>query len=232
MKLEILGSGGFQSALVKLSGGESFVSESGAMYRASANVDVDVTTKSVGSGGLLAGVKRLIARESFFMSTYRTTDGAPGEVGLAPVHQGEVRHVPLDGRTTWSCAGGSWLGSSSDLKLQARFQGLNGFLSGEALTFLEVSGTGDLLVNAFGRIREIDVERDAGGSLTVDTGHLVAFETTLQWSIAKASASWLDTWLSGEGFVLHLRGAGRVLVQSHNPTELGKALGPLLPPRN
>ena len=48
------------SALVHLDPGETFVSESGAMFRASSNVDIDVTTKTRGKGGLLAGIKRLV----------------------------------------------------------------------------------------------------------------------------------------------------------------------------
>jgi len=46
MEVEILGKGAFESALVHLEPGETFVSESGAMYRASTNVDIDVTTHS------------------------------------------------------------------------------------------------------------------------------------------------------------------------------------------
>ena len=36
----------------------------------------------------------------------------------------------------------------------------------------------------------------------------------------------------GEGFVMKFKGKGRVLVQSHNPNEFGKGLGPLLPERD
>ena len=62
-------------------------------------------------------------------------------------------------------------------------------------------------------------------SLTVDTGHLVAFESTLQYTITKAGTSWLQSWLAGEGFVMNFTGRGRVLTQSHNPKEFGSALG-------
>ena len=82
MNIQILGRGAFGSALVHLKSGESFCSESGAMYRASANIDINVTTRSRSSGGLLAGVKRLFAGENFFFSTYSTNDGREGEVGL------------------------------------------------------------------------------------------------------------------------------------------------------
>jgi len=227
MEIEILGEGAFESALVHLDPGEQFVSESGAMYRASANVDIDVTTRSRGSGGLLSGVKRLLGREHFFFSTYTAQNGQPGEVGLAPTHQGEVFLVDVDPGTNWVCAGGSYLGSSNGLKLDTKFQGLKGFVSGESLVFVEVSGSGQLLVNAFGRI----VETEVGEGMVIDTGHLVAFESTLTYTITKAGSSWLQSWLAGEGFVMNFRGNGRVLTQSHNPKAFGTVLGPLLPPR-
>lgn len=227
MDIEILGEGAFESALVRLQPGERFVSESGAMYRASPNVDIDVTTQSRGTGGILSGVKRLLAREKFFFSTYATNDGSPGEVGLAPTHQGEIFVIDVQPPTTWLCAGGSYLGSSEGLKIDTRFQGLKGFLSGESLSFVEVSGSGHLLVSAFGRLVETDVEED----MTVDTGHLVAFENTLQYTMTKAGTSWMQSWLAGEGFVMRFSGRGRVVTQSHNPNNFGTALGRLLPPR-
>ena len=69
------------------------------------------------------------------------------------------------------------------------------------------------------------------GSLTVDTGHLVAFESTLQYTVTKAGNSWLQSWLAGEGIVLEFTGQGRIITQSHNPKEFGAGLGRLLPPR-
>ena len=227
MKVEILGEGAFSSALVRLAPGEAFVSESGAMVRASANVDVDVTTRSRGKGGILAGVKRLLAGESFFLSTYRVTDGRAGEVGLAPVLQGEVRQLALDGSAAWLCAGASYVGSDAGLELDTQFQGLKGLFSGEGLFFLRVNGAGTLLVSAFGALEELPVD----GELVVDGGHVVAFEESLTYSLGKAGGSWLQSFLGGEGVVLRFRGRGRLLVQSHNRGEFGSTLGGRLPPR-
>ena len=229
MNIEILGArSGFASVLVHLEGGDEFVSESGAMYRSSGNVDIDVTTRSRGKGGLLGGLKRLFAGESFFFSTYRTRDGRPGEVGLAPTHQGRVRRVDVEPDVAWYCSGGSYLGSEASLLVETEFQGWKGFLTGESISFLKVSGRGALLVAAFGRIVEVEV----GDELVVDTGHLVAFESTLEYSIGKAAGSWLQSFLAGEGIVMRFHGRGRVLVQSHNPQEFGKTVGPQLPPRS
>src|SRR5262245_34473453 len=117
MKIDVIGKGSFATALISLNPGESFVSEAGAMYRASNNIDIDVTARSRGKGGLLSGIKRMFGGESFFLSTYSVMDGQPGEVGLAPVHQAEIRAVQMDGSRAWICAGGSYLGSTPGLQL-------------------------------------------------------------------------------------------------------------------
>ncbi|MFT5732776.1 MAG: hypothetical protein ACI80K_002547 [Paracoccaceae bacterium] len=230
MELEIKNPGAFGSALITLDPGESFVSEAGAMFRASANVDIDVTTRSRGgSGGIMGGLKRMLGGESFFLSTYTATGGQPGEVGVAPTLQGEVFPIQLDSsRPQVVCAGGSYLASDSEVSLNMEYQGLaRGLLGGESLFFVKASGNGILLVNAFGRITPIDVD----GELVIDTSHIVAFEETMQYRVTKTNAGWIKSALSGEGLVMHFEGKGRVWVQSHNPKEFGARLGRRLPPR-
>ena len=58
--------------------------------------------------------------------------------------------------------------------------------------------------------------------LTVDTGHLVAFESTLTYRLSKAGGSWFQSFLAGEGVVMEFTGQGRILTQSHNPKEFGR----------
>ncbi len=228
MEIEVRDRGAFGWALVNLAPGERFVSEAGALFRISDNIDFDVTTRSRESGRLMSGIKRMLAGESFFFSTYSCADDNDGEVGLAPKLQGEVKLIECDGRSRWLTTGGSYLGSTEELDIDTQFQGIGGMLSGESLSFLSIEGRGQLLVNAFGRITEIDV----ADSLTVDTGHVVAFEDTLEYSVSKAGGSWIQSFLTSEGLVLKFSGRGKVYVQSHNPTEFGKTLGPMLPPRD
>lgn len=218
--------GAYSTLEVQLERGERFVSESGLFVSGSGNVDIDVTAKPKGQGGLLGGLKRLVSGDSFFMSTYTAEDG-PGEVLLAPVLPGEVRVIELDGSRKWMCAGASFMACGPDVTLDTKFQGLSGFLSGESIFFVEAGGRGPLVVGAFGQIRELVSD----GDLVIDTGHLVAFEEGMEYRITKAGGSWISSWLAGEGFVMRFSGKGRVLVQSHNPTEFGREIGPMLPPR-
>ena len=227
MDITIAEKGALSWALAKLQPGEQFVSEAGALFRASPNIDIDVTTRSGRSGGLLGGLRRKLASESFFFSTYTCTGEEGGEVGLAPKLQGGITSIECDGGKAWICTGGSYLGSSPGLEIDTEFQGLKGVLTGESLSFLSVSGRGELLVNAFGKISELSVD----GALTVDTGHVVAFEDSLSYSLGKAAGGWIQSFLTGEGVVLKFQGQGRIYVQSHNPDEFGNVLGPLLPAR-
>jgi len=229
MEIQILGAGAFSSALVKLKPGEQLVSEAGAFFRGSSNVDIDVSTyaKSKKSGGLSAGLKRALAQESFFLSKYTCNDANDGEVGLAPKMQGEIAVIDCDGSSGWLCTGGSYLASTSGLEIDTQFQGLKGFLTGESLSFISVTGQGQLLVNAFGHINQIEVD----GALTVDTGHVVAFQDTLDYKLGKAASSWLHSFLTSERVVLKFKGTGKIYLQGYNPDEFGHSLGPLLPYR-
>lgn len=219
--------GAYSILEVSLAEGESFISESGLFFHGDANVDIDVTARPKGSGGLLGGLKRLVGGDSFFMSTY-TPERGPGKVALAPAMPGEIKVLQLDGSTTWVCAGGSFMACGPDVSLETKFQGLGGFFSGESLFFVEASGTGPLAVCAFGQVREVVSD----GDLVVDTGHLVAYEKGMQYTITKAGGSWLSSFLAGEGVVMRFSGRGKVLVQSHNPTEFGGTVGPMLPARS
>src|SRR5690606_5215894 len=122
--------------------------------------------------------------------------------------------------------GSSYVAAPDSVEIDTRWQGMKGFFSGESLFFLEATGVGPVLVNAFGAIEPYDVD----GDVFVDTGHLVAFGAGVQYEVTKASRGWIASYLSGEGLVLRLRGRGRIYLQSRNPSEYGQAIGSQLPP--
>lgn len=224
METEIIGSAAFQSIVVKLKAGERFISEAGKMVRMSTSIENEVESVKK-SGGIMGGLKRMLGGESFFFSHY--TARGDGEVVLAPTLPGNVGFQNLDGTSGWYCAGGSYLGSGPEIKTEPKWQGMKGLFSGESLVFIHATGIGPLVMDAFGTVSEEQVD----GTFTVDTGHLVAFEDTLEYSISKAGGSWISSFLAGEGLVIRFSGKGKVLVQSHNMKEFGSLLGPKLPPR-
>ncbi|MBT9583700.1 TIGR00266 family protein [bacterium] len=227
MKASVIGTDSFQSLHVELSPGERFYSEAGKMVRCSTGVDIDVTIQKKG-GGIFGALKRMLSSDSFFSSSYTARGNGPQEVVIAPTMMGNVRVIEMRGDETWVTSGGSYLASGPEITSEAKWQGLGaGFLSGESLMYVHNSGVGFLAVEAFGTIHEVDVN----GEFVVDTGHLVAFESSLQFSIGKVGGSWVKSFFSGEGFVMNFKGSGKLLIQSHNGSSFGGILGPLLPKR-
>jgi uncharacterized protein (AIM24 family) len=59
--------------------------------------------------------------------------------------------------------------------------------------WVKCSGFGELFLSSYGAIYPIQVQ----GEYTVDTGHIVAFEDTLQFRIGKAGKSLIGSFLGG-----------------------------------
>ena len=109
-------------------------------------------------------------------------------------------------------------GTSTDVDMG--WQGFKSILSGESVIWLNLKGSGDVILSSFGAIYPVEVD----GEYIVDSGHIVAFEETLDFDITKAGKSWLHSFLGGEGLVCKFKGKGIVWCQSHNPASFGGAL--------
>ncbi|MEA1993632.1 MAG: AIM24 family protein [Euryarchaeota archaeon] len=87
---------------------------------------------------------------------------------------------------------------------------------------------GDLFLSSFGAISVFELK---GNEFIVDTGHLVAFENNIRYTIKKVGGL-KSTFLSGEGLVAKLRGHGKVLIQTRSPDTFATWMYPLLPKKN
>jgi uncharacterized protein (TIGR00266 family) len=213
-------------AKVTLAAGESLTTEGGAMIAMSGNLDIETSThKKSGGGGIMSGLKRMISGESFFINHYTARENQ-GEIYLAPTLHGDmfVRELNQDALVVQS---GSYLASDTGINVDFNWQGLKSVFSGEGMFWLNLNGTGKVIINAFGVIYPVEVD----GEYIVDTGHIVAFEPSLKFEISKAGESWVSSFLGGEGFVCRFKGQGTVWCQSHNPKTFGGILGPKLKPR-
>lgn len=204
-------------AVCRLDVGERVKAESGAMVSMSSNVEIETS-----SGGIRKGLKRaLFGGESFFQNVFTARD-APGEVTFAPTLPGDIKEIALDGDLI--IQGTSYLASSPSITVDSKFKGFKGLFSGEGMFMLKASGAGDLIINSFGAIHEVDVD----GSYIVDTGHIVAFEPKLEYKV-KRVGGWVSTIFSGEGLVCRFEGSGKLWLQTRHPSEFGKAIGGKLP---
>ncbi len=227
MQHEILARPAATVVRLDLDEGESFTCEVGAMIAMTTGMTVETTSRSRGgSGGLLKGLKRMLAGENFFLNHF-TAQKPNQSIYLGPQLMGDIRHHFLSSGTL-IVQGSSWLASSPGIEIDATWQGFTSALfSGESMFWVKCTGAGDLFLSSFGAIYEVDVD----GRYTVDTGHIVAFEETLKFGIGKAGKSLIGSFLGGEGLVCKFEGQGKLYCQSHNPPSFGTLLGPKLRPR-
>jgi uncharacterized protein (TIGR00266 family) len=226
MQFEILAQPAASVLRLSLDAGEALTAEVGAMIAMSAGFTVETSGRSKGGGGgLMKGLKRMFAGENFFLNHF-TAQQSGQTLFLGPKLLGDIMHHRLSG--TLIVQGSSWMASVPSIEIDASWQGFGKALfSGESMFWVKCSGHGDLFLSSFGAIYEIDVD----GEYTVDTGHIVAFEDTLQFRIGKAGASLIGSFLGGEGLVCKFSGQGKLYCQSHNPPSFGAVLGPKLKPR-
>ncbi len=211
MDVTITAGPAFAMGTVTLPPGGSVRVEAGAMAMTRGDISVETSAQ----GGFFKGIRRALGGESFFVNDYSTRTG--GQVGVAATLPGDMTMVSLDGTTPLLVQSGSWSASDPSVDVDSKWGGGKSFFSGEGLILLRCTGTGDLLLASYGAIIASDLA--AGETMTLDTGHVVAFDETVQYSVRKAG-SWKSTLLGGEGLVTDFTGPGRVWLQTRSSLDL------------
>lgn len=218
MEYEILHRPSYALALVHLDQSDQIQAESGAMVSMSDTVKIKTSTR----GGLLGGLRRTaFGGESFFINTF-TAEQDESEVTLAPPMPGDIEALELHDETLL-VQSSSFLAATMGIEMDSKWGGAKTFFSREGLFLLRCSGTGLVFISSYGAIHRVDLEYDQ--RYTVDTGHMVAFDETVRYSIGK-SGGWKTTLLGGEGLVCKLEGPGRFYLQTRNEESFLKWLTP------
>ncbi len=208
MQTEIKYRPAFALAVVNLAANEGLRVDAGAMVSMSA--DMQIETKA--QGGVLASLGRsLLGGESFFQNTYRAS-AKGGEITLAPPLPGDISVIEMKGETLL-LQSGAYLASSESIVLDTKWTGAKTFFASEGAVMLRASGTGTLIFSSYGAIHEKNLA--AGEKYRVDTGHLVAFSDGMGFEVKKVGGM-KSTLFSGEGLIVELTGAGRLLMQTRS----------------
>lgn len=207
---------------VTLDPGEACIAEAGAFMYMDPGIQME-TIFGDGSGAdqgglmgkLLSAGKRVLTGESLFMTVFGNGGSGRQKVAFAAPYPGKI--IPVDlkkhgGRLlcekdAFLCAArGISVGIALNRRLGSGLFGGEGFilqkLEGDGLAFLHSGGT--ILSRTLG----------PGETLRVDTGCLVAFETTVTYDIQMVSGI-KTAFFGGEGlFYAALTGPGTVWIQS------------------
>jgi len=208
----------FASVHVTLDQGEQIVTEAGAMMGMSSQLQMETNMK----GGLLGAAKRALGGESVFLNTY--TAQADGQrLDVASSAPGDIQHIGMSS-SALMVQSGSYLCSTPGVEVDSKWGGAKTFFGGEGLFMLRCSGSGDLWISSYGAIHPVDVT----GSYVVDTGHIVAFEDSLQFKV-RSVGGLKSLFFSSEGLVCEFTGTGKLWIQTRNSGSLAGFLHPFRP---
>jgi uncharacterized protein (TIGR00266 family) len=212
MDVEIRASPSFAVGRCTLGAGEQMKAEAGAMMAHSVGVELEAKVQ----GGLMKGLKRsILGGESLFMTTWTAPEGG-GWVDVAANLPGDLAVLDVSG--DMNVTQGGWLASSTGIELDTKWGGFKNVFGDEGGFLVRCSGTGKIVVACYGAIEQLEVA--AGEKIVLDSGHLVAFDPTVEFITRKVTKGIMQTLKSGEGFVMEFTGPGRILTQTRNPQGL------------
>lgn len=206
---------------VELDPQETVIAEAGAMMYMEDGVSFetkmgDGSKPDQGFLGMLGNVaKRAITRESIFM-THFTNQAGQGKkhVAFGAPYPGKIIAIDLDeANGELICQKDSFLAAALGTEISVAFNKRlgAGFFGGEGFILQRLRGDGMVFIHAGGTIVE---KRLTGNKLMVDTGCIVAFESTISYDIERAG-NLKSMIFGGEGlFLATLQGTGRVWLQS------------------
>jgi len=230
----------FGTLHVKLGPGAEFRAEAGAMVAMQNTISETVLAGPSDMSGKVSCLPSLgravLGDQSLYVNIFRCNHEGGGWVSLAPGPPGDVVGHTIAADRELFIQRGSFLGSWSNVQTDAKFKGFKGLFSGEGLFFVRAYTTdgwaGKVFFSSLGAVERYEL-KDAE-ELVVDSGHVVAFEDSLSYSIARLSGGLTSFFMGGEGFVcrFHVKdrgartAAGSVWVQTRVPELQGSNRSP------
>lgn len=195
--------------ICKLNKGESVLTEAGGMSWHTS--EISVNTKGKGGFGKMLG--RAFAGESMFQNTY-TANADNQEIAFASSFPGEILALDISPSNEIVIQKRAFLASDTTVSSEVFFQRKigAGLFGGEGFIMLKLYGEGKAFLEVDGSIHHYDLK--PGEKIIIDTGHLVAMDTTCSLDVEKAG-DLKSMFLGGEGFFnTVVTGPGRVYIQS------------------
>lgn len=201
--------GSMPVAMCYLNSGERIVSESGAMGWMSDNITMDTNMK----GGLFKSIGRSLSGESLFLNTF-TCSGNVGKIAFPCSVPGRIMARELQPNESIICQKGAFIAAESSVSLNIHFKKRlsTGFFGGEGFILQRITGPGTVLLEFDGHVEELNL--NPGERIKVDTGHVAAFEPSVNFDIEMVKGL-KNIFFGGEGlFLTTLTGPGKVYLQT------------------
>ncbi|MDH3276717.1 MAG: TIGR00266 family protein [Nitrosopumilus sp.] len=204
-----------------MSEGEKIISEAAALVYIRGNIKTETKMRK---GGFLKSLKTAaLGGESFFVNEFIAQEDHC-RLGLTGNMLGDIEVIKID--QEFIINSGAFVGSTSDLTLDTKWQGFTKGIFGTNMFMLKTVGTGDMFVNGWGGI--LKTELKVGEKMTLDNYQLVALSSTANYRVTK-HGGFKTTIFGGEALVMEIIGPGIVYMQTKNLMEFVRAIIPFLP---
>ena len=206
---------------IELDPGESAIAEAGSMMFKDAPVHMDSVfgdgSKAPGGffGKIASAGKRILTGESLFMTVFTHQGQGKARVAFAAPYPGTIIPFKLSEhggqliaqRDAFLCAA---KGVTIGIHFQKKI--MTGLFGGEGFIMQRLEGDGYAFIHVGGCV--IERELADGEELHVDTGCVAAMSPSVEFDIVRAGSIKSMVFGGGGVFFAHLRGPGKVWIQS------------------
>lgn len=209
-----------QMVEVELDPGETVIAEAGAMNYMEDGISFDAKMGdgSEAKGDLMGTLmnigKRVLTKESIFMTHFTNQGSGKKRVAFAAPYPGKIMAIDLDSvGGALTCQKDAFLCAAYGTKVTVAYQKNfgAGLFGGEGFILQRLEGDGLVFIHAGGTVVRKDLQ---GETLRVDTGCIVGFSDGIDYNIEMAGGL-KSMFFGGEGIALAtLRGNGAVWLQS------------------
>lgn len=212
MKVEILNQPNTAIAHIQLAIDEEIVAQAGSVMIMSNQLKIN-TIMQRGSEKIADNKKnnaKNTSKEKFlFLNSFKAKE-SEGEIYLAPPLIGEI-FVHTMSKYKLIVRINSYLASSSKIEIFSGFDKFKSLFSNESNSWLSLVGEGTVLISAFGRVTEVDVE----GEYIINLENVIAFENSLNFKLIPSQSIWFQSLIGNKENLCHFNGKGKVVCQSH-----------------
>ena len=210
---------------MNLEKGETIYTQSGGMAYQTEGIEMSTNAR----GGIMKSLGRMFSGESLFMANY-TAEKDNVTVAFASTVPGSIIPVDMNNHPNgFIMQKGAFLCAENSINTSVAFSKKlsAGLFGGEGFILQKAEGKGMLFLEIDGDV--IEKELQAGEVLKVDTGNVVAFDSSVSYEVETVKGI-KNIFLCGEGlFLTRLVGPGKVILQSQNFADFANKLIPFMP---
>lgn len=205
-----------------LEGGETMITESGAMSWMTPNMLMETTS----GGGIGKMFGRALSGESLFLNRY-TADGN-GMIAFASSFPGSIRAFEITPEKGIIAQKSSFLAGTTGVDLSVYLQRKlsRGLVGGEGFIMQKLTGEGTVFLEFDGHV--VEYELAEGQSLVIDTGYVACMEETCTMEV-KTVPGLKNMMFGGEGFFnTVVQGPGHVWIQTMPIYQMARSINPYI----